>query len=61
MPTQVLGVYSEPPPPEMLGVSYTRVGAGKAARAANWITSRLNEAAQVTQFLPGWPEPPRVP
>lgn len=61
MPMQVLGVYSEPPPPEMLGVSSTRVDAGRAARAANWITSRLNEAAQVTQLLPGWPKPAEVP
>jgi hypothetical protein len=55
----VLGVYSEPPPADMSGVQYYRVGNGRAARAAAWISSRANEALEVAEQLPGWPIPPR--
>jgi hypothetical protein len=60
MPTEVLGVYDVPPPATMTSVSYTRVGSGMAARAAAWISARVNDAIEVTQLLPDWPgnQPP---
>jgi hypothetical protein len=60
-PTLVLGVYTEPPPAEMVGVRAELVGDGTAARAAAWITVRLNEAERVAQLIPDWPNPPHAP
>lgn len=51
-PPAVLGVYSEPPPPEATYVNSYRVGDSRAAAAAAWVTHRLNDAASVLRYLP---------